>query len=655
LRRHLPWLALMALVFLVYLPALGAGYIWDDGVLNDNPLMPAGDGLWKFWFQPSANVHETHYWPVVYSTFWIEYRFWGLHPFGYHFDNVLLHAVCAVLLWRVLRRLDVPGDWFAAALFAVHPVHVESVAWIVERKDVLSGAFYLGAALAYLRFDGTRDRQRYALAFGLFALSMLSKSAAITFAPALALVLWWKRGRVVWRRDIVPLTPFLGFAMLLTVFDLWAFYDRSTSTTIPLAPAQRLAIAGRAFWFYPGKLLWPQPLVALYPKWSLALTSAQTWLPHAAAVVLLLTLWFGRQRFGRGTVAAVGFYALTIAPALGFLKHGFLMFAWVADRFQYLAAAGLLALIAAGGASLARRWGGRRWAMICGAAIIGVLGAVTWRQTTFYHDYVSLFRHNVAVYPDSWQARCQLSTALARAGDMDGATSELSRVIALGPDEPHTFVLGLANMEAGMGRTAEASNHFVAALAMQPDFAEGEQEFAVFLARQGRADEAITHYEKALALQPDFPEVLDDLGSLLGSRNRPAEAAKYLRRAVGLSPRNPVFRSDLAMALWHSGASDQAMVELETALQLNPELHTAHATLGLILLERGDLDGAMEQLGTALAQPDPSAAYLHFKLGEAFRRKGRREDALQEYEKSLRLQPDFPEAAQALAALRGAT
>jgi tetratricopeptide (TPR) repeat protein len=224
----------------------------------------------------------------------------------------------------------------------------------------------------------------------------------------------------------------------------------------------------------------------------------------------------------------------------------------------------------------------------------------------------------------------------------------LSKVIALNPDEPHTFILGLAAMQSGMGRIGESSNNYVAALALRPDYAEGHQEFASFLARQGRVDEAIAHYEKAIEIQPDYPEALDNLGSLLGEQGRPAEAAKYFRRAVESAPQNPAFRCDLAMALWHSAAPEQALVELEAALQLDPELHTAHATMGLIFLDRGNLDGAIEHLAHAVQQQDSSAAYLRFKLGEAYRQKGRLKDAALEYNEALRLQPNFPEAAQAL-------
>jgi protein O-mannosyl-transferase len=538
-------LALVLLAFVFYIPALGAGYVWDDGVLTANPLVEAPDGLLRFWLSPSQNTHETHYWPLVYTTFWLEYRLWGKDPFGYHLDNILLHAVCTLLLWRVLRRLQVPGAWFAAALFAVHPVHVESVAWICERKDVLSGALYLGAAWAYLEFDSSRRRLWYGLALALYVLSLLSKSITVTLPFALALVLWWKRGRLTVTQDLQPLVPFVLGGGLLTLFDLWLFYGSSTAGDLEITVLERLQIAGRALWFYPAKLFWPHPLVALYPRWTLDAASPWTWLPHLAALVLLAVLWRLRARTeGRAVLAAVAFYVLTISPALNLLKHTFMVFAWVADRFQYLATAGLIALVAAGAARLARRP-----VTLAGAAVLLVLGAITWRQAGTYKDYVTLFRHNTRVYPDSPQAHTQLSTALAQAGKMDEAIAELDTVIRLRPPKVHTYVMGRAILSAQAGRTAEAAQSFEDALALEPEDAMVHQAFAGFLSDQGQTDRAIEHFRRALKSRPDDAATLNDLGVQLWKRGRRDEGISYMRRAVELRPEEPVFRANLQEAL----------------------------------------------------------------------------------------------------------
>lgn len=551
--------ALALLAFTVYIPALGAGYVWDDGVLTANPLVEAPDGVLRFWLSPSENTREPHYWPLVYTTFWLEYRLWGKDPFGYHLDNILLHAVCTLLLWRILRRLEVPGAWFAAALFAVHPVHVESVAWICERKDVLSGALYLGAAWAYVEFDTSRGRRWYGLALWLYILSLLSKSITVSLPVALALVLWWKRGQLNVKRDLQPLVPFVVCGLLLTLFDLWLFYGSSTADELDITMLERLQIAGRALWFYPAKLFWPHPLVALYPRWTLDAASPWTWLPHLSAVVLFALLWYFRARSEvRAVLVAVAFYVVTIAPALNLLKHSFMVFAWVADRFQYLATAGLIALIAAGAA----RFGllaVRRPLRLAGAAVpLLVLGVITWRQAGTYHDYVTLFRHNTRVYPESFQAHTQLSTALAQAGKMDEAIAELDTVIRLRPEKLHTYVMGRAILSAQAGRTAEAVQSFEAALALEPEDAMVHQAFAGFLSDQGQTERAAEHYRRALKSRPDDPATLNDLGVQLWKGGRRDEAISYMRRAVELRPEEPVFRSNLQEALATVGELDSS-------------------------------------------------------------------------------------------------
>jgi protein O-mannosyl-transferase len=556
--------ALVLLTVVVYIPALRAGYVWDDGVLTENPLVEAPDGLVRFWLSPAQNPHETHYWPLVYSTFWLEYRLWGREPWGYHLDNVLLHAACVLLLWAVLRRLEVPGAWPAAALFAVHPVHVESVAWIAERKDVLSGALYLGALRAYLESRGSSGRSGgwYALAFGLFVLALLSKSIVVTFPLVVLLVLWWKQGELVWRRDVRPLVPFVLAGGLLTLFDLWLFYGISTASTLEISAIERLQVAGRALWFYPAKLLWPHPLAALYPKWTLDATSVWTWLPHVAALGLLAALWQLRPRIGRGPFAAVAFYVVTIAPALNLLKHGFMVFAWVADRFQYLASAGLIVLVAAAATRLGSSAGRQRMALAWGALLL-VLGGLTWRQAGFYHDYVTLFRHNTAVYPESWPAHVQLSTALTQEGRFDEGIAALNDAIRLRPAKLHTYVMGRALLQAQAGRASEAAQSFEDALGLEPEDAEVHSAFAGFLAGQGENDRAAEHYRRALRSSPDDPATLNDLGCLLWKQGAREEGLRHLRRAVDLRPGEPAFRANLEEALRDAGearAVDEGLV-----------------------------------------------------------------------------------------------
>ena len=216
--------ALVLLVAAAYAPAFLAGFVWDDRIFTESRAVRDWSGLWKIWFafSPRAIRNEGHYWPLVHTTFWIEHKLWGFAPAGYHAVNVLLHAANTVLLWRLAGRLEVPGAWAIAAVFAVHPLHVESVAWVIERKDLLSALFYLAAVSAWLRFSESGGRKHYLLALVLFVLGLLCKSIVVTLPAALLICHWWKRGRVG-GADLLRLAPFFAVGIAVAAADT-AFY-----------------------------------------------------------------------------------------------------------------------------------------------------------------------------------------------------------------------------------------------------------------------------------------------------------------------------------------------------------------------------------------------------------------------------------------------
>ena len=343
-------LALLALGLLVgisYLPAmLWGGFVWDDhSCVTVEPVRKVS-GLWQIWFSPSVIEGEGHYWPLVYTTFWLKHKLWGFNPAGYHIVNVLLHGANTLLVWHLLRRLAVPGAWVVAAVFAVHPLHVESVAWIIERKDVLSGLFYLAAALAWTRFVEQPRPQRYAWALGLYAAGLLSKSIAITLPAALLLGHWWKQGRVT-STDLLRLVPFCAVGLAITVGDL-SFYravDAKALGDLDYSLTERTLIAARALWFYAGKLLWPSNLAVIYPLWNIRVADPLAWGYLIAAIALAVALWHFRRVLGRGPLAGTLFFAVTLSPVLGFVNYGYMQYALVADRFQYLAGIGVMAVV----------------------------------------------------------------------------------------------------------------------------------------------------------------------------------------------------------------------------------------------------------------------------------------------------------------------
>jgi hypothetical protein len=259
---------LVAAVFLAYQPAWQGGFIWDDPEHVTRPQLQTWPGLWRIW---SSLTATTQYYPLLHSAFWAEHKLWGDSPLGYHLLNILLHATAALMGAAVLRRLAVPGAYLAAAIFALHPVHVESVAWITEQKNTLSAVFYLGALLTYLRFDRTRTARWYLASLGLFLLALLSKTVTGTLPGAVLVIFWWRRGRLSWRRDVLPVLPFFLLAAAGATITAWweVAVNRCVGPEYQFTPLERLLIAGRAVWFYGGKLCWPAGLTFIYPRWRI--------------------------------------------------------------------------------------------------------------------------------------------------------------------------------------------------------------------------------------------------------------------------------------------------------------------------------------------------------------------------------------------------
>ena len=345
-RNALATLALGLLVAISYFPATQAGFVWDDRAFTEEPVVHKASGLWNIWFSPADIKNEGHYWPLVYTTFWLEHKLWGLAPAGYHIVNVLLHFVNVLLVWRLLLRLAVPGAWAIAAVFAVHPLHVESVAWVIERKDLLSALFYLTAMLTWIRFVEAPRWGPYCLALALFVAGLLSKSVVVTLPAAVLIWHWWQRGRVT-STDLWRMAPFFLVALFITGADL-AFYTSREQLSLGYSAIERVLIAAHALWFYVGKLLWPTELAVIYPLWDIRIGDPLAWAYVVAALALAVLLWFGRDRFGREPLAGVLFFVVTLSPVLGFVDYGYMQFSFVADRYQYLAGLGVMAVFVGG-------------------------------------------------------------------------------------------------------------------------------------------------------------------------------------------------------------------------------------------------------------------------------------------------------------------
>ncbi len=510
--------ALYVVACLPFLPALRAGFVWDDIAVTSNPVVQAVDGWWRIWFTPRANVYEDHYWPLVYATFWLEHRLWGLAPAGYHLVNILIHAAAAVLAWRLLARLAVPGAWVAAAVWAVHPVRAESVAWVIERKDVLSGGLYLGAALSFLAGRRRGDRRLHGLALALYVLGMWSKSIVVSLPAALAVVIWWRVGRLS-RRDWIALAPMTAAGVLLALADV--FYVRtggSDDFVLPLG--ERLAAAVWAVWFYAGKTLVPLNLMPIYPPPPPPMGLLAACLASAGIVAATALAWGIRRgsSSARAGVAGAAVFLLTLVPVLGLVQHSFMRFAFVADRFQYLASLGLIAAVCGGGATLLTRCSAPPLLMRgLSVVVILVLGGLCWRQTRIWGDGESLWTHALRGNPDAWEAHHQLGLFYAQTGRLDEARAAFGETLKRKPGYAEAHA-NLAAALAEQGGLPAAMREAARAVELKPEYAEGHAALGAILARMGREREAIPHLEKALRLKPWMDEVRENLETARGAK-----------------------------------------------------------------------------------------------------------------------------------------
>lgn len=522
-------LLIVGLTLLAYVPAIRAGFIWDDDYyVTRNAALRSAQGLRDIWVKPLASPQ---YYPVTFSTLWLEYRLWGLHPAGYHVVNILLHAANALLLWAVLSVLAVPGAWVASAVFALHPVHVESVAWIAERKNVLSGLFYLAALFIYLRIDETSDgpsrRRRRLVLAALLLCALLSKSVTCTFPLAALLIAWGLRKRLR-RQEILQAVPLVALSALVGAVTVWMerFRVGAAGGDWSLSWAERGLVAGRAVWFYLGKLAWPSPLIFIYPRWAIDPSSWRQWGFPLSAFGMLVMLFASRARIGRAPLTAWALFLVTLAPALGFVSFYPMRYSFVADHFQYLASMSIIAL-AVSLAAQGLRGLPTRARRLCGAGaaagVLACLGSLTWRQAAIYRSAETVWQDTLAKDPGSWMAHTNLGVLRYEQGKLDEAMGHHLAAIRLNPSLP-TGYYNVGLILADRGEYQAASARYEEALRLNPGYAEAHNNLGIALAKQGQLDAALRHFSEALRLAPLFTEAQTNF-TLALSQQRAQETA----------------------------------------------------------------------------------------------------------------------------------
>jgi tetratricopeptide (TPR) repeat protein len=645
---------LFVVTFAAYLPALDGQFLWDDDAHVTAPSLRSLSGLWRIWADARATQQ---YYPLTHSAFWLAYQLWGANPIGYHVLNVALHVASALLFWQVLRRLRVRGAWLAAAIFALHPVNVESVAWITELKNTLSGVFYLAALLAYLHFDppgealpatrrkgavnDPRDWRVYGLALALFVGALLSKTVTASLPAALLLIVWWKEGRLSWRRHAVPLLPFfvIGAALGLTTAWVERHLLGAEGEAFAFTWVDRGLIAGRALWFYASKLLWPVNLIFIYPRWTIDRLAWWQYLYPASALAILLALWTVRGRLGRGPLAAALFFGGTLVPALGFFNVYPFLYSFVADHFQYLACLGLITLgsaLIAGGLARAGAWQRPAGHAVCTVLLL-VLAALTWRQAHLYQDLERLYRDVIARNPSGGMAYLNLGGFYWQQGRHAEAIDVYRTLIAVRPDYVRAYS-NLGVVYASEGRYEEAIGLYRRALAIKPDFMAAHYELGLAHAAQGRHADAIAEYRAALAIQPDSGAARYQLGRSLAARGQQAEAIAEYKAALGLTPDFVAGYQSLAAAYNDLGRYPDAIAALKAALAIMPGSSETYNNLGLLYRKHGQLAEAIAAYRSAIAiKPDFAAAYTN--LGAAYGAQGNYREAIAAWQSAVRLDP----------------
>ncbi len=663
-------------------------------------------GLRDIWF----STRPYDYFPLTLTSFWLEWRLWGLNAVGYHATNVLLHATGALLLWRVLSRLQIPGSWLAALVFAVHPVCVASVAWITERKNTLSLVFFLLSVLWYLRFDAesrlpasAHKARWYALALLAFLLALLSKTSVVTLPFILLLCIWWQQtpaahrlessrldpdgnaaspgregvGRRLFNAQLfLRLSPFFGLALVLGLVTIWFQTHRAMPGQLitPEGRGVRLLGGSWAVWFYLGKVLWPADLTMIYPRWKIQPASVAAYIPALLWIGGMALTWRFRRGWGRGALFGLGYFFLILLPVLGFFDMSYFSFSRVSDHLQYLAALGVITL-AVGGLSARLNPPALNWSA---AVLVTLLGILTWRHARIYAKEEMLWRDNLAKNPDAWAAYNNLGMMLT---NLDEAQKCYVRSLELQPNHSGAHN-NLGTVLCRKGQFAEGIKHFHEALRLRPSNLQAHINLAGALLDLKHPDEARTVLSKALELDPECADAYELWGEALLQENQPTEAVKYFDRALQLDPARPnphlalgnlalreerhadaaacyrkvlrvrpdsvEARQNLGLALTQSGRTEEAIAEFTALLKLKPDFVAAEFTLASLLQKVGRTAEARQHFASVL-QKQPDYAEAHYRLGILLGREQQTDEAIQQLRQVLRLQPEDAAAHEQLA------
>lgn len=604
-------LALVAATFVAYFPAIRAGFVWDDKAsLYENTLIKADNGLYKFWFTTEA----TDYWPLSATTFWIEWRIWRGNPTPYHVANIALHALAAVILWRILKRLGIGGlgAFLGGLLFAIHPVTVESVAWITERKNVLSMVLYLLSIYAYLQFEDHGNRRWYILALLAAAAALLAKASVVAIPVVLLLLIWWQQKNIT-QRDLIRTSPFFLISLILGLATVWFQQQHAIGDAVvrPEGIASRIASVGWIVWFYLYKIVAPINLVMIYPRWDIDGRSVLSYVPLTLLLAFLAVLWHYRKSWSRGPLVAIGSFIIVLAPVLGLLDMAYLRYSLVADHLQYAGMPGIMALIGSGMAaawSWAQRKNTRAFTTTVATAITAVFIALiilTWRQTLPYRDDTSLWTYTIKHNNRAWAAHNNLGNCYEVKGDYD-----------------------------------QAIKHYTNAIEAHPNYPESYYNRGKSYGTKGDYDQAIRDYDKAIELEPAYSAAYNSRGAAYETKDNYDQAIQDYNKAIEFMPSNEDAYCNRGNAYSRKGNHDLAIRDFDKAIELKPELAVAYNIRGNSYGAKGNYDQAIRDYSKAIQLQTDNARFYNNR-GAVYSIKGDFPLAIQDCDKAIGLMPNY--------------
>jgi tetratricopeptide (TPR) repeat protein len=667
----------------------------DNQYILDNPYVKNGltraSLIWAFTTNRAANWH-----PLTWLSHMLDYQLYGMNPGGHHVTSLLLHVANSVLLFLLFSRMT-GALWrsaFVAALFALHPLHVESVAWISERKDVLSTFFWILTMWMYLLYVERQRLSRYILVLFSFALGLMAKPMLVTLPCVLLLLDYWplQRFRLSQPHDDTPATiqtskergvptlrlflekiPFFALAAASSMVTFFVQRSSGAVTALDVFPVKiRIANALVSYVKYMGMMIWPRGLVVFYLHPGKSLPG---W--HAVgAGLLLVCLSVALIRAARRhQYLPVGWfwYLGTLVPVIGLVQVGMQA---MADRYTYVPLIGLFIIVAWGVYDLVK---GRRYqqvtlALAAGLVLLGVMTSA-WLQVRHWKNSATLFKHALTInaknylahnnlgaaliqqgeieegishyikaleiHPNYWLAHSNLGGYLVGQGEVEKAMYHCSEALRLNPNSPETHTnLGLAL--ALQGRFEEATTHYFEALRLRPEYAPAHRNLGLALERLGRPQEALSHYAEAMRFKPDFVEAYLNLATVFTEQGNVAAASEQYQKALEIKPDDAGIHSNFATFLAEQGKTDQAIAHYSRALEIRPDFAEVYGNLGNIFKQQGKIDKAIAHYNKAL-EIKPNQAEAHNNLGVLLAKRGRLKEAINHYSEALRLNPDSAE------------